>query len=357
MWSSTPELMARPTIGLDVGTSAVRAAEVSGKDALTLERFGQLSLPPGAVFGGEISDVDAVATVLRDLWKRSDFHSKRVSVAIANQSVVVRQVDLPKMEEDDLRGALPYQVQDYIPMAIADALLDFLVIDEVAGADDAPMLRVLVIAAQKTMVNSVVESLTRAGLEPESVDLAPLAALRALVDPIRPIGERTAEAVVDIGGGVTNLVVHEGGTPRLVRILPTGGNDITSALMTEFKMSNEDAEARKIAIGLPAEGEAVEPGHATVIEQRAHAFMDDIQRSLEYYQSQPESARVARVLLTGGGSRLPRLAERLAQMLRIPVEEGAPLARLRIGDIGLSTEQLEQVSTVAAVAVGLTLEA
>jgi len=347
--------MARATIGLDIGTSAVRAAEVTGKDPHTLVRFAQLALPPGAVTSGEISNVDAVATVLRDLWRRGEFHAKRVSVAVANQSVVVRQVDVPKMEEADLRSALPYQVQDYIPMPIEDALLDFIVIDEIAGAD-GPMLRVLAIAAQKTMIGGVIEALTRAGLEAEAVDLAPLAALRALLDPLPPIGERSAEAIVDVGAGVTNLVVVESGTPRLVRILPAGGNDITDALVTELKMSPEDAEARKIAVGLQPEGEPVEPGPATVIDQRARAFIDDIRRSLEYYQSQPESARVARVTITGGGARLPHLAERLAQSLRIPVEEGQPLARVKVGDLGLSTEQLEQVSSVAAVAVGLTLE-
>ncbi len=347
--------MARSTIGLDVGTSAVRAAEVTGKDPVTLVRFAQLAIPLGAITAGEITDVDAVATVLKDLWRRGEFRSKRVSVAVANQAVVVRQVDVPKMEDADLRGALPYQVQDYIPIPIEDALLDHLVLEEIVGPD-GPLLRVLAIAAQKTMINAVVESLTRAGLEAESIDLAPLAALRALVEPIPSIGEREAEAIVDIGGGVTNLVVHERGIPRLVRILPVGGNDITQALVTELKLSVEDAEARKVATGLPADPAAVEPGASTIIEQRARAFIDDIQRSLEYFQSQPESARVARVILTGGGALLRRFPERLAQTLRIPVEEGQALGRVKVGNMGLTAEQLEQVSTVAAVAVGLTLE-
>src|ERR1041384_7339565 len=153
--------MARSTIGLDLGTSAVRAAEVTGKDPLTLVRFAQLSLPPNAVLNGEINDVHAVATVIKDLWRRGEFRTKQVSVAIANQNVVVRQVDVPRMEEDDLRGALPYQVQDYIPIPIEEALLDFLIIGDVEGPEGAPMLRVLAIAAQKSMVNSVVESLDR----------------------------------------------------------------------------------------------------------------------------------------------------------------------------------------------------
>lgn len=350
--------MARATIGLDIGTSAVRAAEVRGKEPPTLTRFAQLTLPPGAVTGGEVGDPDAVASVLRDLWRRGEFRGKRVAVAVANQNVIVRPVELPKMEESELRDALKYQVQDYIPIAIEDALLDFLLLDEFVNEEGAPMMRVLTVAAQRDMVHGFVRVVQQAGLEPVAVDLSPLAAIRALVDPIGSIlVEREAEAVVDVGGDVTNVVVHERGSPRFVRILQAGGNDITDALQSELSLSREDAEARKIAVGLRAEGASVDPGAPSVIERRAAAFIDDVRRSLEYYQSQADAAPVARVVLTGGGARLPRLGERLASALRLPVEEGNPLARLKVGEIGLSPEQLEQVSAVAAVAVGLAMEA
>jgi type IV pilus assembly protein PilM len=348
----------KTTIGLDIGTSAVRAAEIRGSDPGVLTRFAQLSLPAGSVVGGEIADTEAVAAVIRDLWRQGEFKGKRVAVGIANQSVVVRQVDVPRMEESELSSALRYQVQDYIPMSIEDALLDFMVLDEFESDEHAPMLRVLAVAAQKDMVALVMAVLDRAGLEPVVVDLSPLAAMRALVEPIPSIlNERASEAIIDIGAGVTNIVVHEDGTPRFIRILPSGGNDITNALVSELHLSVDDAEAQKRVVGLQPEGASIEAGVATVIEQRARAFIDDLRRSIEFYQSGQDQAKIARVLLTGGASRLPRLPERLATALRLPVEEGQAFSRIKVSDdIRLTDEQLAAASQVAATVVGLALE-
>ena len=101
----------------------------------------------------------------------------------------------------------------------------------------------------------------------------------------------------------------------------------------------------------------MEAGVATVIEQRARAFIDDVRRSIDFYQSSPDQAKIARVLVIGGGSRLPRLAERLATALRLPVEEGQSFSRVKISDdIRLSDEQLAEASRVAATVIGLALE-
>lgn len=90
-------------IGLDIGTSAVRAAELDlRRNPPTLVRFGQVMLPPGAVRDGEILDELAVGEKLAELWKRAGFKSKRVAVGVSNQRVIVRQVEMPWMEESDL---------------------------------------------------------------------------------------------------------------------------------------------------------------------------------------------------------------------------------------------------------------
>jgi type IV pilus assembly protein PilM len=348
--------MARSSIGLDLGTSAVRAAEVRGTDVPTLVRFGQLALPPGAMSNGEVVDADAVASVLKDLWRRAGFKSKRVHIAVANQNVVVRQVDMPRMSEEDLGSALGYQVQDYIPIPLEDAILDYVPIEEFTGEDGAEMMRVLAIAAQREMIEQCIGVLTRAGLDVEGVDIAPLAAVRALSDNVPPVmAERAAEVVVDVGSGVTNVAVHEHGTPRFVRIVPSGGNDITGALVAELGLTPEEAEVAKTTVEMRAGG-APGAGAEGIVEQRGRAFVDDLRRSIEFYQSQPDAAPIERVLLVGGGARLAGLRERLAEALHLTVEDGNALARVQVGEAELTDEQLEQVGIVGAVAVGLALE-
>jgi type IV pilus assembly protein PilM len=349
--------VAKVAIGLDIGTSAVRAAEVRAGQPGTLTRFAQLSIPPGAVVAGEIVDADAVVGVLQELWRRGGFKSKRVLISVSNQNVVVRQVEVPKMNEEDLQGALRYQVADYIPMPIDDAALDFIVLDEFVGEDGAPMMRLLAVAALRQMVDKYVGVVQRAGLEPVGIDLSPLAAVRALSSSVEPLlGEPQAEAVVDVGAGVTGIVVHVSGAPRFVRILPTGGVDITTALVSALNVSAEEAEAEKASIGIGPEGVSVDEGPATVIEERARGFIDDVRRSLEYYQSQPDAVRISRVLVVGGGSRLTGFAERLGGALGLPVERGSALGRVEVADLGLSDDQLDQVAAVGAVSIGLAVE-
>ena len=111
--------MARKVVGLDIGTTAVRAAEVSvRRGQVVLERIGQAGLPGGAVVDGEVHDPAAVATAIRDLWRRTRISSRRVIIGVANQRVVVRLVDLPWMEPGELRSSLGFQTGDPEPVPI-----------------------------------------------------------------------------------------------------------------------------------------------------------------------------------------------------------------------------------------------
>ena len=131
----------RSAIGLDIGTSGVRAAELSfGKGQVTLEKFGQVALPEGAVRDGEVVDSDAVAAAIKQLWAHTKFSSKKVVIGVANQKVIVRQVDLPWMPVDELKKSLAFQVQDFVPMPVEQAVLDFHPLEELTaeGGDRDP---------------------------------------------------------------------------------------------------------------------------------------------------------------------------------------------------------------------------
>ena len=96
-------------VGLDIGTFAVRAAEISGEPGnLTLHRFAQLTLPPGAVVDGEIVDSLAVTEAVKALWARGGFKTKNVVVGIANRWVKVRQAEVPALSPEEVRTSLRY---------------------------------------------------------------------------------------------------------------------------------------------------------------------------------------------------------------------------------------------------------
>lgn len=349
--------MARSLLGLDIGTSSVRVAEVSTKtDPPTLESFASVALPRGAVSGGEIADPEAVVAALRELTGKTRFGVKRTVIGIANQKVVVRQLDMPGMDEAELAGALQYQAQEYIPIPIEDAILDFQILEELVSESGERTQKVLLVAAQRDMVSSFVSVAQQAGLDPAVIDLSSFADMRALATATPLLGGREGEAIIDIGAGVTNIIVHEQGKPRFVRILPMGGADITDALVAGLSIDAEEAEGVKARVGLSPEGGPVPAeGAAKLIEQRASAFVDEVRGSIDYYLTQPSAARLASVVLTGGASRLPGLHERLGAALHLPVEEGQPLGRLRVGKVTQTSDELGHLTAVCAVAIGLAM--
>lgn len=352
----------RVAVGLDIGTSSVRAAElVLGGTSVTLERFGQVGLTPGAVRDGEVVDPDVVGAAIRQLWAKVGFSTKRVVLGVANQKVVVRLVDLPWLPTAEMRASLAFQVQDFIPMPVDRAILDYHPLEEFERENGTRMVRVLLVAAARDMVSAALAAVAKAGLTPVMVDLTPFAILRALAPVDELHLDPEAEALVDVGAGVTNIIVHSGGVPRFVRILMMGGQNITEAVAERMGVPIDEAEAVKqsmgMAVGTATEGSDRSAGSpaAGVIESTAAAFVQEVRGSLDYYVAQPTAQPLRRIRLSGGGAQLPGLAERLAKATRLPTEAASPMDRLRLGRTGLSSEQLRSIQPVTSVPVGLAL--
>jgi type IV pilus assembly protein PilM len=348
--------MARRTaIGLDIGTSVVRAAELSfGRGGLTLERFGQVVLPDGAVRDGEVVDVDAVSHTLKQLWSATGFGHKKVMMGVANQRVIVRQLELPWMEPEELRTSLAFQVQDFLPMAVDQAELDFFPLEQVTAEGGARTLRGLLVAAARETVLANVRCAERAGLSVSGVDLSSFAVLRAM-------GRQTSlevdtEALIDIGARVTNIIVHSAGVPRFVRILLMGGQDVTDAVAERLGVPTEHAEGLKQQFAHASHGDELATV-TTTVATIAQDFVDEIRGSLDYYGASNPGAPVERIVLSGGGSRLDGLVDRLTSSTRLPVVVGDPLSALRVGNTGLDADQIEFIKPLAAVPVGLALGA
>ena len=345
--------MARKVVGLDIGTTAVRAAEVSvRRGQVVLERIGQASLPGDAVVDGEVKDPAAVAIAIKDLWRRTKFSSRRVIIGVANERVVVRLVDLPWMQPNELVRSLAFQAGDYLPIPVDQTELDYAVMGEHEAAGGQRLLRVLLVAAQKEMLAGHLEAVRAAGLRPDGIDLNPIALLRAL-GPVA-VFEEGAEALVDVGARVTNMVVHDNGVLRFVRTLLMGGEDVTSTLERVLELDRETAE--RIKLTASAGGE-VDPEAGDLVAQRLEVLVEEVRGSLDFYRSQEDSTPLGRVVVSGGGSLLGPLVERLQAVTGVPVERGRTLAGVRLGRLGLDAEALAELEPTIAVPVGLAMRA
>jgi len=345
--------MARGRIGLDVGSTAVRAAEVSGGDNPVVVRAAQVPLPAGAVENGEVRDSEAVAEALRELWQRGGFKSRQVWLGVGNQRVVVRDIALPWLPEKELRQSLGLQVQEFIPMSADEAVLDYDRLGEFEH-EGRRMARLLLVAAQRVMVDQLVNAVLAAKLEPMGLDLVPLALVRAIGsgDAGMDLEGEGDEAVIDIGSHVTTIVVHDRGSTRFVRILPSGGRDITLAIARSSGVTDEVAESLKR--GESVEGAPDPEQTKAAALQRASQFVDEIRSSLEFYSAQNKGSRIARLLISGGGSKLDGLLELVRTRIPADVQRGAVFQRIP-SQLALSDEALAEAEPVLAVAAGLAI--
>lgn len=349
--------MAKGRIGLDIGSTAVRAVELSGGERPTVVHAAQVALPGGAVENGEVRDPAAVAQALRELWERGGFKQKRVYMGVGNQRVVVREIALPYLPEKELKASLGFQVQEFIPMPVDDAVLDYDTVGEFEQ-DGRQMLRLLLVAAQRGMVDQMVAAALDAKLEPVGLDLIPFAMVRAVGTPGvgMDLEEGGDEAVIDIGAHVTNIVVHARGTTRFVRILPSGGRDVTLAVAKGLGIEDDVAERLKRGEQFD-EATSPQPDPAQVQQlaiQRATSFVDEIRSSLEFYSAQAQGARIERVVVAGGGSKLQGFVDLLRQRIPVPIEQGRVFQHIE-HNLSLSEEALAEAEPLLAVAVGLAI--
>jgi type IV pilus assembly protein PilM len=333
-------------IGLDIGSSSIRAVEVRrAKDEHTLTNFGQVPLPPGTVAGGTVQDPVAVTSALKQLWAACKFDTKRVMVGVTNPQLVVREMSVSNLPGKEMQKSLPFQVRDMLPLAVERSILDFHPLEQ---PGNNPTVRGLLIAMPKDAVVSAVQSIEKAGLHVVGVDLASFALLRAASRL-----DAQVEALVDIGAEVTSVVVHADGEPLIVRTVPRGGVEITETMATRLGIQPAEAEVLKCRFGLHGDGN---PDTAVAASDAIRPLVNELRSSFTYLASGERQKQVTRISLCGGSALMPGLAEHLQSQLNLRVMYADSASRLR--DTRKGRERgFDSFVPSAAVSIGLTLGA
>ena len=341
-------------VGLDIGTTAVRAAQLefgSGGPARsmpTLTRLAQVPLPLGAVRDGEVVDQPGVSAALRQLWQQGKFETRDVVLGVGNPRIIVRDLELPAMPHAQLRSSLPFQVTEMLPMQATDALLDYYPTDEYDG-ESGRMLMGMLVAAPKDSVTTNIIAVEGASLRPTLVDLNAFALVRSLARG--DLAQRTA-AFVDIGARTTTVVIARAGVPRLIRILRAGGQDATDAVASSLSISVAESELVKRDIGIgfqvaPEYGAAAEAVSATT-----RSLIESVRNTFSFFAQNHPGLGVEVIVLTGGGCHLPGLGQYLSSASRLPVTLGDPLATIKTGK-SVSRESFAGHESLLAVSAGL----
>jgi type IV pilus assembly protein PilM len=361
---------ARRNIGIDIDSGAIKAVQISSSGGgFVLQHVGYHRLPPGTIIEGEVADHDLLAAEIKEFWDAHSFKGKSVTIGVSNQKVVVRLLDFPHMEPDDLQGAISFEAQDHIPMPLDEAVLDYVVLGPREERSDLD--RILVVAAQREMISRYTSAVRTGGLRPAGVDVKALSLTRStLPDPF--FGEDGGVLLLDVGAEITNLVVADRGNPVLTRFVPVGLGDFVAAVAELTDLPEDEAERQalnsRVRLGneqdeaeeTRAEEDTFDPALAYDVrrglENAAQALADEVQRSIEHHRSQEAASEVSRVLLSGEAALIPGLDLYLGDLLNVPTGRGNPVEKLSANRSNVSDDQLRAMEPVLAVAFGLAIE-
>lgn len=314
--------MAKTIVGLEITEEGVRAAEVSLGRSPRVIAFGSVPLPPGAAKDSEVFDTDAIVLALRQLWTRAGIKSKNVVLGIGSRRILVRDYTTQAMRPDLLAQALPFQVQDLLPVPAEQAVLDFYPVSQ-----EGDRLSGLLVAAVAETVDELVTAVTKAKLTVDVVDLAPFALARA-IGGVAAAGETVA--ALYLGDHTTYVVVVHDGIPRFVRIIPM---EIATEAVRVRASATETGEPLAPAMeevletvppseGLTRRRSAARGGARTVVMSEAD-IRDVVARlgsTLRFYADRSADAPVTRVLVSGAGAAVEGIAPALAASLPMPVQ-------------------------------------
>ena len=340
-------------LALDIGASGIKMAEFialkSGGVEMVNFGVGSLGLDPQ----GDSDRAAHVVTTIREVMQDCGMRPGRALLSVSGQSVFSRFVKLPPVDKEKVYQIILYEAQQNVPFPIEEVVWDYQLIGGASGEMD-----VMLAAIKAEIIEKLTDSVEEAGLEPDLVDVAPMALYNAVRYNYPTLPACTL--VVDIGARSTDLIFIEEGRV-FSRSIPVAGNAITQQIMQEFNLGFADAEELKMAHAYVAFGGAYEGPKSETIDKVAKSVRNvmtrmhsEINRSINFYRSQQSGQQPSLVLLAGGTSVIPYTDTFLKDKMKVDVDYFNPFLNVAVGD-NISADEIGRHANVLGQVVGLAL--
>jgi type IV pilus assembly protein PilM len=343
----------REIVGLKIGASQIAASRVvnNGGPAKVVQ-LARVPLEAGVVAGGEVRDAAALAAALAEFFRTNDLPRRGVRLGVATNRIGVRSFELEGLENDhQFENAIRFRAYEELSIPAEDAVLDHQVVSESVDESGRKTRRVVLAAAYRDSIDRYVAACKAADVEVVAVDLEGFALLRA-VAPVAAGDEPAAVVAVTIGHDRTTLAISDGAVCDFTRVLGWGGANLEQALARELGLTLPEAAELKLELALGDDASEEYSRAQVALANELQALARELIASLRFYQSQPGSLAISTVLVTGGTTNLPGLAEELERLLRVRVRCADPLAAVQADDSVGTRDDLPSL----AVAIGLGIE-
>ena len=341
--------MARHGVGdffaLDIGTNAVRVVQLSanGHGNWTLSHFGYAPLDEKVAAASSPEAQRKLGEIIMTAIGQSGIKTKNVVLGLPSSKTFTTVIEMPIMPENELRNTIKYQVDQYIPMAINEAKVDWALLG--TSLHDAKMQEVLIASTANSYAEERLEFVESLGLNVIGAEPDPLAMIRSLL----PEGVPDGRLIIDVGEQSTDLAVTFGDAPRLVRTVPTGIRSLVKAATQNLNVQEDQARQFILKFGLAPD--RLEGQVYRALESTLEGFAMELTKSIKFFQTRYPSTPVGGIMLSGFGAIVPGFAEYIASKTGIQVAMANPWQKVQITPA--DQQQLAPVAAEFATVVGL----
>lgn len=337
----------KPVLALDIGSSTIKAVRLQDRfGSLVLKAVGLKELPPEAIIAREIQDRETVIFAIQGLVEECDPKAREVAISLSGSGVITDELVMDRKTGPEAEQAILFEAEQRSPFDVEDVTVDY----HIVNADqETEKMEVLLVAARNQFLQSQLDLVIDAGLEPVLVDADSLAILNCYqlnyeIDPTRVI------ALVNLGFDITNVTFMKDGRYHSTRNLVGGARSIYEALKGNFQLSSE--KALEVLRG-GVEGNIEPDTYSATLAGAAEEICKNLDMALFYFKNSTKLEDIDQIMLSGGGALIEFVPKLLQEKLSVPIETMNPLRNIE-WDRGLFPDlDLEKIAPALAVVVGL----
>lgn len=330
---------------LDIGTNAVRVLQLSqtGADSWSLDHFGYAPLDEKTGTSNSPEAVRRLGEVIMTAVGQSGIKTKNVVIGLPSSKTFTTVIEVPVMPEAELKSTLKYQIDQYIPMPINEAKVDWALLG--TSLHDPKQQEVLLASTANSFAEERLEFIESLGLDVIAAEPDPLAMVRSLL----PAGIPDARLIIDVGEQSTDLAVTYGDSPRLVRTIPTGIKSLVKAAVQNLNVQEDQARQFILKFGLAPD--RLDGQVYRAIESTLDNFATELTKSIKFFQTRYPNTPVGGILLSGFAAVVPQFGEYVSAKTGVQSSIANPWQRVRVsqGD----QQQLMTIASEFSTVIGL----
>lgn len=306
---------------MDIGYHSIKVIQLQQKRGLIrLASYNSVRSPKDPFSKNALKNTDELAKSLKEALasaKIAPITSRFATIAIPEYLTFTKISRVPKMGTKELSSAIKWEVEQSIPVSIEELYYDFEVINQ-----NKDSLDVLIAAAPKSLIESYMEVLNKAGIEAVALEIEPQAVSRALIKK----NDAQPYLIADIGAQTTSITIFDQKAIQFTASALIGGNNINKSLETKLGKNSFDLdqllthpESHKNKEVLLKAFEATKP--------TVNSIATEINKTVRYYEEQSKK-KVSKVLVCGGEAILPGLTSFIENSTSITTKIGNPWVNL-----------------------------